>query len=59
MLEVRLGKGESIDKALRRFKKQCNKEGLTKEIRKRKHYVKPSEKRRRRKTQKAAGVNNG
>ena len=51
MLEVRIRADESIDKALRRFKKQCNREGLSKEIKKRKHYVKPSEKRRRRKTQ--------
>lgn len=52
MLEIRVKKDESIDKALRRFKKRCNTEGLIKEIKKRKHYIKPSEKRRRRKVQK-------
>lgn len=51
MLEVRIRADESIDKALRRFKKQCNREGLSKEIKKRKHYIKPSEKRRRKKSQ--------
>jgi len=51
MLEVRIRADESIDKALRRFKKQCNREGLSKEIKKRKHYIKPSEKRRRKRSQ--------
>jgi len=51
MLEVKVNKDESIDRALRRFKKQCDKEGLTKEIKKRKHYIKPSEKRRRQRAQ--------
>jgi small subunit ribosomal protein S21 len=51
MLEVRIRADESIDKALRRFKKQCNREGLSKEIKKRKHYIKPSEKKRKRRSQ--------
>ena len=55
MLEIRVRNDESIDKALRRFKKQCNREGLNKEIKKRKHYVKPSEKRRRRRSQRKGG----
>ena len=48
MLEVRVQKDESIEKALRRFKKRCEKENLIKEMRKRRSYMKPSEKRRRR-----------
>ena len=32
---------------LRRFKKLCEKEGLTKDIKKRQYYEKPSERRRR------------
>lgn len=48
MLEVRVRKDESIDKALRRFKKQCDKEDLIKEIKKRERYEKPSARRRRR-----------
>jgi small subunit ribosomal protein S21 len=48
MLEVRVRKGESIDKALRRFKRLCKED--FREMKKRRHYVKPSEKRRKRKT---------
>jgi small subunit ribosomal protein S21 len=48
MLEVKVKKDESIDKALRRFKKQCDKEELIKEMKKRERYEKPSEKRRKR-----------
>lgn len=46
MLEIRVKKDESIDKALRRFKKQCDKEELIKEMKKRERYEKPSERRR-------------
>ena len=46
MLEVKVKKDESIDKALRRFKKQCDKEELSKEMKKRESYEKPSEIRR-------------
>ena len=49
MLEVRVKKGESIDRALRRFKKRY-KEELIKEMKKRRSYVKPSDKRRRRRS---------
>jgi small subunit ribosomal protein S21 len=45
--EVRLKKGESVDRALRRLKKKMDKEGIMKEIRQHRHYEKPSEKRRR------------
>jgi small subunit ribosomal protein S21 len=33
---------ESFEAALRRFKKECQKEGILSEVRKRKHYEKPS-----------------
>ena len=48
MLEIRVQKNESIDKALRRFKKRCDKEAVLKEAKRRKYYMKPSEKRRQR-----------
>ena len=48
MSEVRMKKGEPVDKALRRLKKKMDKEGTLKEIRNRRHYEKPSEQRRRR-----------
>jgi small subunit ribosomal protein S21 len=48
MLEIKVKKDESIDRALRRFKKQCDKEELIKEIKRRERYEKPSERRRKR-----------
>lgn len=46
MAEVRIGKGESIESALRRFKKLCQKSGVLAEVRKREHYEKPSVRRK-------------
>ncbi|MDO9534299.1 MAG: 30S ribosomal protein S21 [Bacillota bacterium] len=46
MSEVKVGKNESLDNALRRFKKQCARTGILSEIRKREHYEKPSVKRK-------------
>ncbi|MFA4945568.1 MAG: 30S ribosomal protein S21 [Lentisphaeria bacterium] len=46
MSEVKLKKGEPIEKALRRLKKKLDKEGTLKELRNRRHFEKPSEKRR-------------
>lgn len=43
MSEIRLGKNESLDDALRRFKKQCARTGVMSEARKREYYEKPSE----------------
>ncbi len=44
MSEVRVKDNESLDSALRRFKRQCAKSGVMSEIRK--HYEKPSVKRK-------------
>ena len=44
---VKVKSNESFESALRRFKKQCEKEGILSEIRKREHYEKPSVKRKR------------
>ena len=41
--EVRVKKGEIIDRALRRLKKKLDKEGTLKDLRNRRHYEKPSE----------------
>lgn len=46
MSEVRVKDNESLDSALRRFKRQCAKSGVMSEIRKREHYEKPSVKRK-------------
>ena len=45
--EVKLKKGDSIERALRRLKKKLDKEGTLKELRNRRHYEKPSEVKRR------------
>ena len=44
--EIRVKDSESLDSALRRFKRQCAKSGVLSEIRKREHYEKPSVKRK-------------
>ena len=38
---------ESLDQMLKRFKKACEKEGLTRDIKRNSFYEKPSERRRR------------
>ncbi len=45
MAEVHV-KNESIDNALKKFKRQCAKDGVLAEVRKREHYEKPSVKRK-------------
>ena len=47
MTEIRLKKGESVEKALRRLKKKIDREGTLKEVRNHRHFEKPSEKKRR------------
>jgi small subunit ribosomal protein S21 len=44
--EVEVRKDESFEAALRRFKKKIEQEGILKEVRDRKHYEKPSERKR-------------
>jgi len=44
--EIRVKENETLDSALRRFKRQCSKSGVLSEIRKREHYEKPSVKRK-------------
>ncbi len=45
--EVKVRKGEPVDKALRRLKKKLDKEGAMREMRAHRHFEKPSEKKRR------------
>lgn len=47
LAEVRVKRGESVERALRRLKKKLDKEGVMREIRSHRHYEKPSERRRR------------
>ena len=46
MAEIRVKENETLDSALRRFKRQCVKSGVLSELRKREHYEKPSVKRK-------------
>lgn len=46
MTEIRVGKNETLDKALKRFKKQCARTGVLSEARRREHYEKPSVRRK-------------
>jgi small subunit ribosomal protein S21 len=46
MSEVKVGKNESLDSALRRFKRTCQRAGVLSEARKHEHYEKPSVKRK-------------
>ena len=48
MIKVKARGNESVQQMLRRFKKMCEKEGLTKDIKRNSYYEKPSERRRRR-----------
>ncbi|WP_029520262.1 MULTISPECIES: 30S ribosomal protein S21 [unclassified Persephonella] len=47
MAVVRVQEGESFEKALKRFKKICEKEGIITEMKRREFYEKPSVKRKR------------
>ena len=46
MSELRVRENESLESALRRFKRSCARSGVIAEVRKREHYEKPSVKRK-------------
>ncbi|TCP69331.1 30S ribosomal protein S21 [Baia soyae] len=46
MVETKVRKNETLDTALRRFKRSCAKDGVLSEVRKRERYDKPSIKRK-------------
>lgn len=47
MPHVQIKKDESFEAALRKFKKQIEREGILREVKDRKHYEKPSQRKRR------------
>ena len=47
MIQIRLKKGESVERALKRLKKIMDKEGLLKQLRNNRYFEKPCEKARR------------
>lgn len=55
-LRMRIHEREPIGAALRRFKKLLERSGLLKELRKRKHYQKPCEERRRAEQRKQSAI---
>ena len=46
MSEIHVGENESLENALKRFKRKCARAGVLAEVRKREHYEKPSVKRK-------------
>ena len=49
MPRVEVRDNEPLEKALRRFKRKIEREGILKQLKARKHYEKPSERKRRKK----------
>jgi small subunit ribosomal protein S21 len=58
-LRMRVHEREPIGMALRRLKKLLERSGMLKELRKRSHYEKPSEVRRRAKLRKQSAIRKG
>lgn len=46
MPSIRVRENDSFENALRKFKKQCEREGILSEVKKREHYEKPSVKKK-------------
>jgi small subunit ribosomal protein S21 len=42
MVSIKVREGESIEEAIRRFKRECEKSGIMQEIKKREFYKSPS-----------------
>ena len=49
MPSVKVKENEPFDVALRRFKRSCEKAGILSEVRRREHYEKPTQERKRKK----------
>lgn len=47
MVGIKVRENESIEEALRRFKKECERNGIMQEIKRREYYEAPSVKRKR------------
>ncbi len=48
LTEVIIRDNESFDKALKRFKRKCQRDGVMREVKRRQHYEKPSEEKKNR-----------
>jgi len=47
VIQVKVRRGEAVERALKRLKKIMDKEGMMKQVRANRYFEKPSEKRRR------------
>lgn len=47
MSMIRMKKDEPLERALRRFKKKMDREGILREVKRHEHYEKPSQRKRR------------
>lgn len=56
MIRVQIKDGEPLEKTLRRLRKLCNNEGVTKGIKRAAYYEKPSEKRRRKQRERLKNI---
>ena len=46
MSEIRVKEGESLENALKRFKRKCQKDNIMGDMRRKEHYEKPSVRRK-------------
>ena len=44
--QYNIRKGESVERAVKKFSRKCKKLGIVQEVRDRRHYIKPSMKKR-------------
>lgn len=51
MAKIYVDENESIDQAVKRFRKRCERDGIKRELKKRAYYEKPSMMRKRKKDQ--------
>lgn len=56
MVKVQVKPNEPLDKALRRLRKICNNEGITRELKRASFYEKPSERRRRKERERLKAI---
>ena len=59
MIRIQIKENEPLEKTLRRLRKLCNNEGVTKGIKRSSYYEKPSEKRRRRQRERLKSIRMG
>lgn len=46
-MEIQIGEGHNLERALRQFRRRVQRAGILADMRRKRHYVKPSEARRR------------